>query len=386
MWTDPLLEIRTVWQPICDLRSEDIWGYEALTRGPAGTPWEMPAALFELARFERREPELEEAMRRMGMQSAMRDLPQGAVLFANADARFASPTVNPGGRFWPTGRTVLEISERSPLFDEPEALKAQVAAWRAQGYRIALDDFGSGYAGQTALLAVRPDVIKIDAKLVTGIAQDPWRQAMVLSIVRVATALDIAVIAEGIETETERDELEAMGVRFGQGYLFGRPEVTPRGGRLLEQEDAAGPEREALLCAAMPRQGAAYAVDRGRRIVCWNEGAAQLAEMKAPDVVGKTCWLSGLDHRDAFGVRLCFFACPLEATLRTGKPHLGVVSMRVRGAERRWVAMRAAPVRDGEGNIVGAVETFAPSRAPQDIAESELQRDAAVRGASRQPS
>lgn len=372
MWQDSLCEIRTVWQPIYDLRSGAVWGYEALSRGPEGSPWESADALFELARLQHGEQALEEKMRGTAMRSAARALPGDSTLFINTDPRYLGMPVAPQGDPWPVERTILEISEHSPLFDQPEALQAQIAAWRAQGYRIALDDFGSGYAGHTALLAVRPDVLKIDRQLVVGIDKDAWRQAIILSIVRVASALDISVIAEGIETEAERSELEAMGVSYGQGFLLGKPAPTPAPAKILDTSQVPEDEVRRLLGAAMPNAGAAYAVDRHRRITHWSGEATALSGREG--VVGKTCWLSGLDHRDASGVRLCFFACPLVETMRSGEPHAAIMSMRTASGERRWIATRVEPVRDRLGTVVGAIEKFAPSRSTQAVAEAELRQ------------
>ncbi len=370
MWQESLCEIRTVWQPIYDLRSGAVWGYEALSRGPEGSPWESADALFELARLQHGEQALEEKMRGTAMRSAARALPGESTLFINTDPRYLGMPVAPQGEPWPVERTILEISEHSPLFDQPEALQAQIAAWRAEGYRIALDDFGSGYAGHTALLAVRPDVLKIDRQLVEGIDKDAWRQALILSIVRVASALDIAVIAEGIETEAERFELKAMGVWFGQGFLLGRPAPTPAPATLLDTSSVPEDETRRLLAEAMPEEGAAYAVDRHRRIMHWNGEATALSGRDG--VIGKTCWLSGLDHRDASGVRLCFFACPLVETMQSGETRAAIVSMRMKSGERRWIATLVEPVRDRQGTIVGAVEKFATSRSPHAVAEAEL--------------
>lgn len=370
MWLEPLREVRTVWQPIYELHTGAVWGYEALARGPAGSPWENPAELLDLAKFQRSEGELEEAMRRSALRGAVRDLPDGATLFVNVDPRCVGVPANPAGEPWPVERTILEISERSPLFDQPEALQAQIAAWRAQGYRVALDDYGAGYAGAAALLAVRPDVIKLDIRLVSGVDKDAWQQAVILAIVSVANSLDIAVIAEGIETAAEREQLMELGVTLGQGFLLGRPASEPAPGDLLEASSAA--EVRDILAAAMPASGAAYAVDTSRRIVHWNRQAALLSGRLPDDVAGKTCWLSGLDHRDAFGSRLCFYACPLVNAMQTGEPRTAIVSMNTASGERRWIVTRVEAVRDRNGRVVGAVERFAPSRSPQTLAEAEL--------------
>lgn len=94
---------------------------------------------------------------------------------------------------------------------------------------MALDDFGTGYASLSYLQEYPFDFIKIDKSFVSKITEDKTQRAIVNAILALAEALDMQVIAEGIENEQQRDLLLAMGCQYGQGYWFGKPmsaEVT----------------------------------------------------------------------------------------------------------------------------------------------------------------
>jgi PAS domain S-box-containing protein len=118
------------------------------------------------------------------------------------------------------------------------------------------------------------------------------------------------------------------------------------------------------LARAMQVEGAAYAVDRSRHIVAWNDDAMNMTGYQPRAVVGATCWLSGLDHRDVAGTRLCFGACPLVRAMQTGEPQTDVVSLRTAGGGRKWVRTVVHPVRDQGGRVIGAVEKFSRTRRP----------------------
>ena len=117
------------------------------------------------------------------------------------------------------------------LRDRYDALQAQqdsllgpIERVREAGVRIAIDDTGSGYATLSALLRIKPDIIKLDRDLVRGIDQDPVRRAMARALVQFTREDGPAdLVAEGIETQAEATALVDLGVTLGQGYLFGRP-------------------------------------------------------------------------------------------------------------------------------------------------------------------
>ena len=154
------------------------------------------------------------------------DLPPQQLLFINIDAMVYDMPATPGRRDVPPNRVVLEISERQPIVDNP-ALWHQVSAWREAGFTIALDDYGAGYMGLGALLKLHPNVLKLDRVIIQGVDRDPIHGAAVKNMVELGRDLDIAVIAEGVETLDEYWELRACGVCYMQGFLFGKPQRMP---------------------------------------------------------------------------------------------------------------------------------------------------------------
>lgn len=126
-------------------------------------------------------------------------------------------------------RVVLEVTETRPILDDAH-LMDHITAWRDQGYRIALDDYGVGYMGVGALLTVRPHIVKIDRAVTAGAWRDSVRQAAVMAILHVAHAAGAIVIAEGVETAAEYWLLRQLGVRYMQGYFFAKPQFAPHVG------------------------------------------------------------------------------------------------------------------------------------------------------------
>lgn len=117
---------------------------------------------------------------------------------------------------------VVEVTEHAPVGSYPDLARA-LAAHRARGLRVAVDDVGAGYASMTHVVRMHPDIIKIDLSLVRGIDHDPVRQSLVEALTAFGRRLGADVIAEGVETEAERDALVALGVTYAQGFLFGPP-------------------------------------------------------------------------------------------------------------------------------------------------------------------
>jgi len=117
---------------------------------------------------------------------------------------------------------VLEITERAPL-DRIKDLRQRIASLRALGYRIGIDDLGAGYAGLTSFAALEPDVVKIDMALVRGVDREPIKRRLIGSMAGLCKELGTLVVAEGIETSSERDVLVDLGCDLLQGFLFGKP-------------------------------------------------------------------------------------------------------------------------------------------------------------------
>jgi EAL domain-containing protein (putative c-di-GMP-specific phosphodiesterase class I) len=138
---------------------------------------------------------------------------------------------------FPVHHLMFEVTEAEPPGDVAH-LRAIFTEYKRHGMIVAIDDFGAGHAGLNMLADFRPDVIKLDMALTRNVHFKRTRYLIARSIVSLCTDLNIAVVAEGVESIAEAVALRALGVRLFQGYLFARPAV--------EQLPAVP---EAVLCA-----------------------------------------------------------------------------------------------------------------------------------------
>ena len=123
---------------------------------------------------------------------------------------------------FPPDRLVFEATEGERVTDAPR-VAAVIGECRRRGLRIAIDDFGAGYAGLNLLADLHPDVVKLDMGLCRGVDRSRTRQAIVHGVLTTCRDLDIEVVAEGIETADEYLTLRTLGVELFQGFLFARP-------------------------------------------------------------------------------------------------------------------------------------------------------------------
>ncbi|MEA2331292.1 MAG: hypothetical protein QOH58_1430 [Thermoleophilaceae bacterium] len=222
--------VTPVFQPLVDLDSRRVAAYEALARGPAGSPLEQPAALFPVAREAGRLAELDYLCRARAVSMAMdAEPPDGTGLFVNVEpATLSDPCpadllddLEP-----PIGlRPFIEITERA-LTARPAELLGELARMRELGWGVALDDVGADSRSLALMPLLRPDVIKLDLRLV----QDR-PTAEIAEIVNAVLAererTGATIVAEGIETEEHLCTAQAMGATLGQGWLLGRPGPLP---------------------------------------------------------------------------------------------------------------------------------------------------------------
>ncbi|MGP9637095.1 EAL domain-containing protein [Psychrobacter sp. AOP3-A1-26] len=131
----------------------------------------------------------------------------------------------------------IEVTESS-LIQRHAHVKKQLDLLKALGVCLALDDFGTGYASLSYLQQYPFDFIKVDKSFISNIETDRTQQAIVKAILDLAVALDMQVVAEGIETEQQRDILLAMGCQYGQGYWFGKPVTAQAATEMLIQQYA----------------------------------------------------------------------------------------------------------------------------------------------------
>jgi diguanylate cyclase (GGDEF)-like protein len=208
--------ITPVFQPLVELATGRIVGYEALARFAHRSPeaWFNQAAACGLS------VELEGAALRAALGAQNR--PEGTYLSLNC-----SPSAISSGRvraILPDDlrEYVIEITEHE-LASEDGALEQGLMELRGRGARIAVDDAGAGYAGLKQVMRVQPDIIKLDRSLIEKVHADSAKAALIEFFVLFARRVGASVCTEGIETLEELTTLLDLGVGYGQGFLLGRP-------------------------------------------------------------------------------------------------------------------------------------------------------------------
>jgi EAL domain-containing protein (putative c-di-GMP-specific phosphodiesterase class I) len=224
--------VRSVYQPVVDIVDQRVIGFEALTRVGSGR-FENIEMLFKAAEANDALWSLERLCRR----KALEGLPQlggDQLLFLNIepdsihDPQLAGPQFLEGlaDAGLSPRQVVLELTEHSAVKDFV-AFRCTLERFRALGFRLAMDDVGSGYAGLQAIAEIAPDFIKADMQLVRGIHESSIKRELIDTIRRFSDSTGITLVAEGVESPEELAALVAVGVRCAQGYLFARPGSPP---------------------------------------------------------------------------------------------------------------------------------------------------------------
>jgi PAS domain S-box-containing protein len=208
-----------VFQPIVDLKSGEVVGHEALTRFDSG---ERPDVVFADAWSVGLGPDLELATLEAAVADARRLAP-GAWLDLNVSPRLLGDGAPLARILLSADRAlVLEVTEHEVIDDYDRVREAIRALGR--DIRLAVDDAGAGVANFGHIIDLHPDFVKLDISLVRRVNANLGRQAMVVGMRHFSRTAGCRLIAEGVETAEEASTLTALGVEFGQGYLFGRPE------------------------------------------------------------------------------------------------------------------------------------------------------------------
>ena len=218
-------QIETLYQPIIDLKSGAVFAHEALSRGPADSPFENPEMLFDYALKSDQVWSLEKICMQFSAERFVGKRP--GMLFVNVETELIHALKSRGHEVLQPllaiqSGVVLEITERAAIRDY-DLFRESVRVLRELGFRIAIDDAGSGYASLQSIAELRPQYLKISNYLVTGLHEDSIKRDVVEMLVRLAARIDAETVAEGIETEAEKAEVKRLGVTYGQGYLLGRP-------------------------------------------------------------------------------------------------------------------------------------------------------------------
>lgn len=241
-----------IFQPIVDVRTGDIYAYEALMR-PQTPGLKMPSEVMAMARSQSKLYQVE----RMTLFRSLEDFSRYDAstgerkLFINSipNQTLEEEDVEALEERYPNllGRVVVELTEDEKHSEAMTVRKlAIIDRWRAL---MALDDYGSGYNGDAMLLTFRPNFVKIDMSLVRGIDQDENRQEIFRNMVSYSRQRGIRVIAEGVETEAEMRTLVRLGVDYIQGFYFGKGTEVPMDAISLQKKEAL---RRAMQDAGAP--------------------------------------------------------------------------------------------------------------------------------------
>ncbi|MDL2355647.1 MAG: EAL domain-containing protein [Pseudomonadota bacterium] len=223
---EPLrFEFDYAYQPIVDFAARNIYAHEALVRGPNG---ESAASVLaqvtpdNVYRFDQAcRVKAVAGAARLGMRELL-----SINFLPNAVYRpeICIRTTFEAARLhnFPIERIIFEVTEGERVQDRAHLVNI-FREYRRFGFQTAIDDFGAGYAGLNLLSEFQPDLIKIDMDLVRNIDTSAPRQAIVRAIAAMCAELGIRVLAEGIETRSERDFLVSAGIDLMQGYFFSKP-------------------------------------------------------------------------------------------------------------------------------------------------------------------
>jgi EAL domain-containing protein (putative c-di-GMP-specific phosphodiesterase class I)/GGDEF domain-containing protein len=217
------------YHPIIITQTEEVYGYEALARG-LRRELRSPEVLFEVAEEANLVWELSRLLRLRAIEGSRKELKHDQLLFLNIDPHdFDDPTfrnLDPAdlGIDDPS-RIVLEITERTAIKDYPR-FQEYLKDFRARGFRFAVDDAGSGYAGLGSIANLAPDYIKLDISLISNIDTNFLKQNLVETMVQFAEGQGAQVIAEGVERQEEFDTIRELGVHYTQGFLFHKPRYS----------------------------------------------------------------------------------------------------------------------------------------------------------------
>jgi diguanylate cyclase (GGDEF)-like protein len=226
-------QIIPVYQPLMDIRTGRLAGFEALAR------WQHPergllGPSFFAETFD--EPDIAQALTRAMSRRVMEDLArwrqQGVAVRVNMNVT-AFDLRNPGfaddmeaelhSHGLTSSQLGIEVTETSILSRDAERIEATLHDLRHHGFSIALDDFGTGYASLSHLRRLPVNSLKIDRGFISDLENDPRTRAIVRSIVELAAALGLEIIAEGVETKSQLDAVRALGCPIIQGYLIAQP-------------------------------------------------------------------------------------------------------------------------------------------------------------------
>ncbi|AAV81343.1 EAL domain-containing protein [Idiomarina loihiensis] len=217
--------IKMAFQPIVDISDKSVFAHEALVRGENGEgAGRILGQVTEDNKYT-----FDQSCRVKAIETASRIQLPGSLsinFMPNAiyepETCLATTLSTARKTGFDRNKIIFEVTEQEQVVSQ-EFLVEVFEAYRKEGFRTAIDDFGAGYAGLNLLADFQPDILKIDMKLIRDINQNKVKQTLVRSIQQISEELGIQLIAEGIETEDEYKYLRDSGITLMQGYFFQKP-------------------------------------------------------------------------------------------------------------------------------------------------------------------
>lgn len=217
-------------QPIIDVATKEIRAWEMLTRGPKDTSLESPLNLFSVARqtgmlYELELIVLEKTLEQINATGCYHDIFINFTPLSLGNPRFIKDLKKMMEKYKniPASQITIEITERDSI-EGIQYFISNIKLLRNIGFKIAIDDTGSGYASLNTISAIMPDIIKIDRSVIQDIDKNSVKESMLKGLMLVAREAGSLVVAEGIESEEEASVLTRNQVDLAQGYFFARPD------------------------------------------------------------------------------------------------------------------------------------------------------------------
>lgn len=225
-------DLQTVFQPIVDMHTLEVIGYEALSRGPVGTEFHNPTMLFLLAAESGLSFELDRVCRKLAFKR-VGDIDTDKKIFVNTlgmtihDPEFRGMYLKElleDMKVKPQN-VVFEISEKLAI-DNYDLFRSAMQDYTDIGIVHAGDDVGTGYSGLERIMELNPGYMKVDMAFAKNIDKSFIKQQIIKALVHLGRNINSSIIVEGIETREEYEKLKELGVPYGQGFLFARPSNT----------------------------------------------------------------------------------------------------------------------------------------------------------------
>lgn len=224
--------IHTVFQPIYDLGTGDIFAAESLSRIDGPSTFSGPEDLFNIAGLFDMTACLEKLCRRKALTTASDNNFNTKITINVCPSILSCPGHEKGFTaalyeelFDYKKDIIIELTEKYYIKDH-KVFNETVKYYKDQGFKVAIDDLGAGFSGLNMLIGIEPYMVKLDRGLISGIYKNTKKKLLVDSLVSFCKKIGALTVAEGIETEKELITVMQMGVDLGQGYLLGKPDRT----------------------------------------------------------------------------------------------------------------------------------------------------------------